>query len=123
MPKCILLVDDNPAIRMALRKFLEDHTEYEVCGEAFDGVDALEKAEQLQPDLVVLDLSMPRMDGLEAARELKKRMPQVPLILFTMHAAVASGNSAAAAGFDAIISKTEGLQSLIEKVHALLEPV
>jgi CheY-like chemotaxis protein len=67
-------------------------------------VDALEKAEQLQPDLVVLDLSMPRMDGLEAARELKKRMPQVPLILFTMHAAVTSGNSAAAAGFDAIIS-------------------
>jgi DNA-binding NarL/FixJ family response regulator len=108
---------------MALRKFLEDHTEYEVCGEASDGVDALEKAQQLQPDLVVLDLSMPRMDGLEAARELKKRMPQVPLILFTMHAAITSGNAATAAGFDAIISKTEGLQSLIEKVHALLEPV
>jgi two-component system, NarL family, response regulator NreC len=123
LPKCILLVDDNSAIRMALRKFLEDHTEYEVCGEASDGLDAIEKAAQLQPDLIVLDLSMPRMDGLEAARELKQRMPEVPLILFTMHAAVTNPHEVAAAGFDAIISKTEGLQTLIDKVQTLLEPV
>jgi DNA-binding NarL/FixJ family response regulator len=123
LPKCILLVDDNPAIRMALRKFLEDHTDYGVCGEASDGLDAIEKAAQLQPDLIVLDLSMPRMGGLEAARELRQRMPQVPLILFTMHAAATSQNEAAAAGFDAIISKTEGLQTLIDKVQTLLEPV
>ena len=66
---------------------------------------------------------MPRMGGLEAARELRQRMPQVPLILFTMHAAATSQNEAAAAGFDAIISKTEGLQTLIDKVQTLLEPV
>jgi DNA-binding NarL/FixJ family response regulator len=122
LPKCILLVDDNSAIRMALRKFLEDHTDYGVCGEASDGLDAIEKAAQLQPDLIVLDLSMPRMGGLAAARELRQRMPQVPLILFTMHAAATSQNEAAA-GFDAIISKTEGLQTLIDKVQTLLEPV
>jgi DNA-binding NarL/FixJ family response regulator len=122
MPKCILLVDDNPAIRMALRRFLEGHTEYEVCGEASDGLDAIEKAAQLQPDLVVLDLSMPRMGGLEAARELKQRMPQVPLILFTMHALATDPDEAADAGFDAVISKTQGLQSLIDTVQTLLEP-
>jgi DNA-binding NarL/FixJ family response regulator len=122
MPKCILLVDDNPAIRMALRRFLEGHTEYEVCGEASDGLDAIEKAAQLQPDLVVLDLSMPRMGGLEAARELKQRMPQVPLILFTMHAMATDPDEAADAGFDAVISKTQGLQSLIDTVQTLLEP-
>jgi len=123
LPKCILLVDDNPAIRMALRKFLEDHTDYEVCGEAADGLEAIEKAARLQPDLIVLDLSMPRMDGVEAARELKQRMPQVPLILFTMHAAALAQSDAAMAGFDAIISKTEGLQTLIDTVESLLEPV
>jgi len=123
LPKCILLVDDNPAIRMALRKFLEDHTDFEVCGEAADGLEAIEKAAQLEPDLIVLDLSMPRMDGVEAARELKQRMPQVPLVLFTMHAAALNQRDAATTGFDAIISKTEGLQTLIDKVQTLLELV
>jgi DNA-binding NarL/FixJ family response regulator len=123
LPKCILLVDDNPAIRMALRKFLEGHTEYQVCGEASDGLDAIEKAAVLHPDLVVLDLSMPRMDGLEAARELKQRMPQMHLILFTMHAAATNQNEVVEAGFDAVISKTEGLQTLIDKVQTLLAPV
>jgi DNA-binding NarL/FixJ family response regulator len=122
MPKCILLVDDNPAIRMALRKFLESHGEFEVCGEAADGLDAIHKAMELHPDLIVLDLSMPRMGGLEAARELKQRLPQVPLILFTMHAGATNTVEAAKAGLDAVISKTEGLQTLIDTVHALLEP-
>ena len=70
------------------------------------------------------DVTERRMEeDLEAARELKKRMPQVPLILFTMHAGVMNQDEAEKAGFDAIISKTEGLQSLIDKVQALLEPV
>ena len=122
MPKCILLVDDNPAIRMALRKFLEINSEFKVCGEASDGLDAIQKAGELRPDLIILDLSMPRMGGLEAARVLKERMPAVPLILFTMHAAATNPAEMAEAGIDAVISKTEGLQTLIDRVHALLEP-
>ena len=122
MAKGILLVDDNPAICMALRKFLEIHTEFEVCGEARDGFDAIEKATELLPKLIILDLSMPKMGGLEAARVLKQRMPQVPLILFTMHAAATNPTEVAAAGIDAVISKTEGLQTLIDRVYALLEP-
>ena len=123
MAKGILLVDDNPAICMALRKFLEIHTEFEVCGEARDGFDAIEKATELLPKLIILDLSMPRMDGLEAARQLKRRLPHVPLILFTMHAAATNQGEVREAGFDAVISKTEGLERLVDTVQSLLEPI
>jgi DNA-binding NarL/FixJ family response regulator len=123
MPKCILLVDDVPAIRSSLRKFFESETEFEVCGEASDGLEAIDKALELHPDLIILDLSMPRMGGIDAARELKRKLPSVPLILFTMHAGATDPAAAAEAGFEAVISKTEDLAILAEKVQNLLEPV
>jgi len=64
---------------------LFESTELKVCGEAVDGVDAIQKAEELQPDLVVLDLSMPNMNGIEAARALKKIRPQLQILLLTAH--------------------------------------
>ena len=67
MPKCILIVDDSYAIRSATRHFLETQTGFTVCGEATDGIDAIEKTRHLTPDLIILDLAMPRMNGLEAA--------------------------------------------------------
>ena len=70
MSKNILIVDDSFVIRAATRHFLEEETDFTVCGEAIDGLDALEKAEQLHPDLIILDLAMPRMDGLQAAVKL-----------------------------------------------------
>jgi DNA-binding NarL/FixJ family response regulator len=123
MRKCILLVDDNRAIRRALRRFFERHTGFGVCGEAGDGQEAIDKALEVHPDLIILDLSMPRMGGLEAARELRRRIPMVPLILLTLHAAATNPAETAAAGVDAVVSKTEGLDVLVEKVHSLLEPV
>jgi DNA-binding NarL/FixJ family response regulator len=66
-----------------LRQLFESRSGWEVCGEAVNGRDAVEKAQQLKPDLIVLDLSMPEMDGLQAARVLKSVMPEVPIILFT----------------------------------------
>jgi DNA-binding NarL/FixJ family response regulator len=72
MPESILIVDDEPAIRKSTRKFLESETHYEVCGEAVDGFAAIEKARDLLPDLIILDMSMPRMNGLEAAGALRK---------------------------------------------------
>jgi DNA-binding NarL/FixJ family response regulator len=68
--KYILLVDDSELIRLATRHFLESQTGFEVCGEAIDGIDALEKASHLNPDLIILDIAMPRMNGLQTAREL-----------------------------------------------------
>ena len=78
MPKRILIVDDLPELRKLIRAFLEEELGFHVCGEAIDGFDAIEKAKDLKPDLIVLDLSMPRMNGLEAAPRLKKILPKTP---------------------------------------------
>jgi len=77
------MVDDHPAIRTALRMAFERQPGFTVCGEAEDGFDAIGKAKRLAPDLIVLDLRMPVMDGLEAARELKRLFPQTPLMMLT----------------------------------------
>jgi len=115
MPKRILIVDDSLPIRAATRRFLEDNSELEV-GEAVDGLDALEKVSLLNPDLIVLDLAMPRMDGIQAARKLRERQVRVPIILFTMHAAAVRTEDLSAAGINAVVAKTDliALQTHIE---------
>ncbi len=77
-PKRILIVDDHAALRMALRHLIDSVLEFEVCGEAENGREGIERAGELQPDLIILDLSMPVMNGFEAARELKALLPSVP---------------------------------------------
>ncbi len=88
MPKSVLIVDDNPLVRRAVRG-LFTFDGFVVCGEAGDGAQAIEKAKQTRPDVIVLDFSMPVMDGIRAAKALKQIMPDVPLILFTTHASSA----------------------------------
>lgn len=122
MPKSILLVDDSLTIRILLRTFLEIQPGLEVCGEASDGVEAIEKALQLSPELIVMDLSMPRMNGLEAARELKQKMPHVPIILFTHHKGALRDCDAKSAGISAIVSKSDEPELLIRQIRHLLEP-
>jgi DNA-binding NarL/FixJ family response regulator len=118
MPKCILIADDNDAIRTATRHFLEKQAEFSVCGEATDGLDAIEKARCLTPDLIVLDLSMPRMNGLEAARTLRAMSVKAPIILFTMYADAIQPQETFAAGISAVVAKTDlsALQHHIEKL-------
>jgi CheY-like chemotaxis protein len=86
MPKTALVADDNEIIRREICRILLSETECEVCAEAHDGLEAIEKAQQLHPNLVILDLSMPVMNGIEAARVLRARMPSVPIIMVTSHA-------------------------------------
>src|SRR5258708_40205664 len=112
----ILIVDDHPAIRRALRMALERQPGFTVCGEAEDGFDAIGKAKKLSPDLIVLDLRMPVMDGLEAARELKRLFPQIPLIIPTCYHSSAPQPQARASGVAAVFSKPERVQKLI--LHA-----
>jgi len=75
VPKSVLIVDDHEAVRRELRRLFQSQPDFTVCGEAVDGVDAISKAEQLSPDLVILDLAMPEMNGLEAAGALRFIMP------------------------------------------------
>ena len=119
MPKCILIVDDNDIVRTIIRFFLETEG-FEVCGEAADGGDAIEKAKQLKPDLIVLDVAMPRMNGVEAASVLKRMMPDVPIVWFTMYKEAVGHSLTAAVGVDAVLSKPDGVAGLVECVQGLL---
>ncbi len=121
MPKCILIVDDSRVIRAATRDFVEMETEFTVCGEAIDGVDAIEKARELSPDLIILDLSMPRMNGLQAARKLRAMSVEAPIILFTMFADAVQPEETEAAGISAVVSKMD-LPALQEHLEKLLVP-
>jgi DNA-binding NarL/FixJ family response regulator len=86
LAKTVLIADDSEILRKRMCKFFETEEDYDLCAEARNGEEAITLALQHRPDLIVLDLSMPVMNGLDAARELKRLMPQVPIILFTAHA-------------------------------------
>jgi DNA-binding NarL/FixJ family response regulator len=118
----VLIVDDHPAIRRALRAAFERQSGFTVCGEAEDGFDAIGKAKKLAPDLIVLDLHMPVMDGLEAARELKRLFPQIPLMMLTCYHSSAAEREALASGVTAVFSKPDGMQNLIWQARAVLKP-
>jgi DNA-binding NarL/FixJ family response regulator len=119
--KNILIVDDNPVIRKTLRQVLEAETDWR-CGEAVNGKDAIEKAQQLHPNLVVLDLSMPVMNGLQASRELKRLYPYLPLVMFTSFETAHLKREAVEAGVSSILSKSESIHHLISTIQGLLEP-
>jgi DNA-binding NarL/FixJ family response regulator len=122
MPKLVLVVDDNAAIRHALCRALTSMEDFDVCGEAENGQEAIEMAQALHPDLIVMDLSMPVMNGIDATRALKKLMPAVPVIMFTEYSDLLSVEEALSAGVSALVSKSDHVSFLIEKARALLYP-
>ena len=120
MPKSILIADDHETTRSLIRSFMESKDGFKVCGEAVDGVDAIEKAKELKPDLIILDLAMPRMNGAAAASVLKRTMPNVPIILFTMYDEVMGKALAAAVRVDLVLAKPNGLHNMVAHVQDLL---
>jgi DNA-binding NarL/FixJ family response regulator len=120
--KHILIVDDSTLIRRIIRETLEQQNGWEVSGEAANGREAIEKAQELRPDLIVLDLAMPVMNGLEAARALKRLLPRVPVLMFTNFDAAHLKREALAAGVRAVVSKSGSLQSLVSAIQGSLEP-
>lgn len=121
MGKSILIVDDNAVIRRSLRHILESIGGWEVVGEAVDGQDGIEKARELHPDLIVLDLAMPVMNGLEAARELNQIMPDVPLLMYSAFADKFMEKEAFAVGVKAVISKASSMETLVSQARSLLD--
>ena len=120
MAKTVLIADDSASMRLSVRMLLEGrHAELMVC-EAVNGVEAIWKAKTSQPDLILLDLAMPRLNGAEAAYVLKNDMPETPVILFTM-TDLNIDSLCAAIDVD-FISKADGVSKLLERVDALFPP-
>jgi len=117
----VLIVDDFPAVRKALRGLLERLCSV-VCIEATNGLDAIAKTEVSRPDLIIMDMSMPGMNGFEAATVLRKRMPQVPIFMFTAHDSPTVESKAASVGIRAVFSKYTGIHALVVQTSTLLSP-
>ena len=120
MAKTILIVDDNAYIRRELCELFKREEDFEICGEAANGKEAIARALELHPDLIVLDLSMPVMNGLDAARELKRLMPTVPLIMYTAFGDAFGEQQALLMGISELVSKSEPAPILVSKARSLL---
>ena len=121
MPNGILIADDSGLFRKAVRAYLTQNN-FEVCGEAIDGNDVLEKANNLQPRLILLDLRMPHRNGVEVASLLRARMPTVRIVLLTMYEEVLSYRALMTAiGIDDILAKPDCFKGLAECVQRLLD--
>ena len=121
MKENIFIVDDSSQLRASVRHLLENEPGFQVCGEAIDGVDAVEKAGKLNPDLVVLDVSMPNMNGIEAAHALRQLLPAVFIIMFTMYKSRLAIAEAFAAGANTVVFKGDGI-GLLRAAQRLLAP-
>jgi len=116
----ILIADDDSTIRMLLRRLLEGHSDWRVCSEAVNGVEAIEKVELFTPDLAILDLGMPIMNGVQAAREISKAKPQLPLLLISVQEVSRQlAEAARGAGFRGAVTKSRG-HEIVEAVEALV---
>jgi CheY-like chemotaxis protein len=117
--KTVLVVDDSAAIRkMLATAFLSDG--FKTCIEADNGKEAIDVTKQNKLDVIVLDLSMPVMNGLQSAPELRKVLPQTPIILFTLYGQSLSQTEASKSGISLVLEKTVPLSTLIEKAHQLM---
>jgi two-component system chemotaxis response regulator CheY len=119
MARSVLVVDDNSAVRQALVRLFSEGG-FEVCGEAQSGQEALEKAQGLNPGLIVMDLSMPVMNGIEAARRLRQLLPTVLIIILSDYGGLFPEQEARSAGIAAIVSKAECSSALLHEARTLL---
>jgi DNA-binding NarL/FixJ family response regulator len=115
----ILLVDDHPVLRQGLRTLLEGRQGWEVVGEASDGVEALEKVATLKPDVMVLDVTMPRMNGLQACRMIRKSTPELEILFVTQHDSAQMMREALEAGARGYVVKSNAARDLIAAVEAV----
>jgi two-component system, NarL family, invasion response regulator UvrY len=117
----ILIVDDSPVIRSSLRKCIEENTQWSVCAEAENGLEAIEKVKQCHPDVVILDLSMPVMGGLEAAQHISAFAPGTAMVLFTMYKSPQLLKDAERMGISAVVSKSDGIvDHLLRSLRAVM---
>jgi two-component system response regulator NreC len=119
MDKRILIIDDCAPIRGLIRTFIESRPGITLCGEAADGFEGVEKGLELKPDAIILDLSIPRMNGLQVALMLHQVAPYIPIILFTIYTGAVIARLAHNVGVASVISKTDQLTRLADEVQRL----
>lgn len=115
----VLLVDDHAVVRRGLRALLEAESGYEVCGEASTGREGVEKAKQLKPDVVILDISMPELNGLDATRQILKEAPRTEVLILTMHHSEEAAREVLQAGARGYVLKSDADTDLVAAVNAL----
>lgn len=118
-PVRILVVDDSELMRRCLRMLLEQEDQWKVCSEAANGVEAIEKAQQSAPDVIVLDFQMPEMNGLDAAREIRRRSPDIPILMVTLHMSPQLEDQARKIGIHGACDKGN-INCVVEGVDTLL---
>jgi DNA-binding NarL/FixJ family response regulator len=115
----ILLADDHDIMRRGLRDILNTYDDWEVCGEAANGRDAVRMAEELKPDVIVLDLSMPELNGIEACRVIKKSLPNTEVLIYTLHETEQLIRRGLAAGARGFVLKSDTELKLVEAIETL----
>jgi DNA-binding NarL/FixJ family response regulator len=115
----ILVVDDHPIVRHGLKTLLVAEPAWEVIGEAEDGIEAVEKARRLQPDLIILDVTMPRMNGLEACRRIRQSVPECEVLIVTQHDSPQMMREALDAGARGYVVKSNAARDLLAAVAAV----
>jgi len=116
----ILIADDHEVLRRGIRTMLESEKEWEVCGEAIDGQEVVEKAASLNPDLVILDINMPVLNGVAAVREILRNRPQMKILVFSVHDSDRTIREILSAGAQGYLSKAKAGQELVQVVRLLL---
>jgi DNA-binding NarL/FixJ family response regulator len=116
----ILVADDSDVVRHGIKHLLRQHADWEVCGEAVDGQEAVEKARQLSPDLVLLDYSMPVLNGIEAARRIQQMRPSTRFVLCSMYMDSQLASIAREVGITSVLSKSN-VGRVIKSVEAGLQ--
>lgn len=117
----VLIVDDHEAVRVGVRAILSIRPDVEVCGEAANGQEALDKAQELSPDVIIMDITMPVVDGFTAAREISKVVPHVAVLLLSMHESPNLLNVAKSSGASGYVAKSEGSAALLRAIDALAQ--
>jgi DNA-binding NarL/FixJ family response regulator len=117
----ILLADDHEIFRRGLRSILESRPELEVCGEAVDGLDAFEKTKQLLPDIVLMDVSMPNIDGLQATKLILSQIPNTRILILSQHDSPQVLSAALKAGASAYVTKSQVARSLLAALESVIQ--
>jgi DNA-binding NarL/FixJ family response regulator len=117
----VLIVDDNEAVRRGIARLLAPEKDYEVCGEAEHGVGAIQKVRELQPDLVLLDMSMPGLSGLDTARLLRREWPEIKILILSQNDAAHLLPIALDAGADGFVDKSSIATDLLRMIKSVVD--